>query len=71
LIEQDGGNFTTKAGLHQQARADAREAAKEREEKARRKKKATNEIMLSIPIGNHEAIRKKNVYASNRTSRDP
>lgn len=54
----------------QQEKIEAREAAKERDEKARRRKKAKNTTMYTIPISDYNQLRRKYVYDKRRTSND-
>jgi hypothetical protein len=70
LVQREDGSFVDENILRQQERDAFLEAAREREEKARRRKKAKNETMYTIAISDYHEVRKKPMYDQRRTSRN-
>ena len=70
MVELEDGTFTTRSNIAQQEKMAAREAAKEREQKVRKRKKPKNSTMYTIPISDYRDVRMKFVYNKAKTSRD-
>ncbi|KAK1670530.1 hypothetical protein QYE76_058689 [Lolium multiflorum] len=68
IIEQEDGSYTTRDTERINEQAAIRAEAREREEQAKRKRKANKESMLNMNIIEYHALRKKNTYNKERTS---
>ena len=70
IIQREDGSSSTRDTKRINEEAAIRAEAQEREEKARRKRKADKDTMLTMPIMEYHALRKKNPYNKERTSDD-